>query len=108
MFLLFSGTGKKKKINTEFPTQKTHKWSSVKHGLPLTFQEKTTSHTAFPGLSPTHFKMLQLCLWPELATAMLLGSSKSFPLNANARKSMPKLENKEKRNYMKGIPCENT
>lgn len=41
--------------------------------------------------------MLQLCIWPEPATVMLLGSSKSFPLNRNAGKINVLVWKKEKK-----------
>lgn len=58
------------------------------HHLPLTFPEKTIPQNDCAGLFPTHFRKQQLCLWPTLATVMLLGSSKSLPLITNATKSM--------------------
>ena len=61
----------------------------------LTFQEKTISQTAFPRLFPVRFRRLLLCIGPALVTVMLLGSSKSFPLSANARQSIPWLGKKK-------------
>lgn len=85
---LFLGTTRKK-LTQSFPHRKPYRMHSVHQRSLLTFQEKTTSQTAFPGLFPLHFRGLQLCIGPALVTVMLLGSSKSLPLNANVRKSMP-------------------
>lgn len=85
---LFLGTTRKK-LTQSFPHRKPYRMHSVHQRSIANFPGENYFPDCFSRLFPLHFRRLQLCIGPALVTVMLLGSSKSLPLNANARKSMP-------------------
>lgn len=92
---MFLGTTKKKLI-WSFPHRNPSMLYSVHQRSIANFPRENYFPDCMSRLISDALPKVQLCMGSALVTEMLLGSTKSFSLSANARKSMPWLAKKKK------------